>query len=96
MAARPTFDPDSPYITHPRAAVVHYAPLPETVLRQLARLERLMHAAPCVEEIDWLEAQAALVMAECVDCAPIPVRNTQPLPVRKPRKAVWFKRGRRS
>lgn len=96
MAARPDFDPDSAYIVHPRAAVVHYAPLPEDTLRQLARLERLMHAAPCAEELDWLEAQAALVLNECADCPPVTVRNTEPPPPRKPRKAVWFKRGKRS
>ena len=38
MAARAKFDSDAPYLTHPRAAAIHYEPLPTAVLRQLARM----------------------------------------------------------
>lgn len=96
MTANP-FDSDAPYLTHPRAAAIHYEPLPADALAQLARLERLIQRAPDTDELEWLLQQRALVTAECVECPPVTVRNTEPPPPRKPRKPVWFNRkGKRS
>jgi hypothetical protein len=68
MTARPQFDPDSAYVTHPRSGALHYEPLPDETLRQLARLDRLAKTAPDATELEWLQEQAALVMAERADC----------------------------
>lgn len=96
MTARP-FDSDAAYEYHPRAAVIHYEPLPADAMRQLQRLARLIRTAPNEDELEWLQEQQALVLAECDDCPPVPVRNVNPPPPRKPRKRVWFNsRGRRA
>ena len=71
MAARPRFDPDSAYIVHQHAAALHYEPLPAATMAQLANLERLMRCPPNLQELEWLEQQRALVLAECPACPPV-------------------------
>jgi hypothetical protein len=80
MAARPTFDPDSAYITHPHAAALHYEPLPAALARQLANLRSLMRHAPNDEEFAWLVGQEHALQAELDASAalPVTVRNTEP------------------
>lgn len=73
---------EQPATLRPRNGAIYYEPLPADAL---AQLERLMRYAPNAEELEWLAEQAALVTAECETCPP-----------RKPRKPVWFKRGKRS
>lgn len=45
---------DEAYLFHPRAAALHYEPLPTDTLRQLARLGRLIRTAPNVQEAEWM------------------------------------------
>ena len=71
MAARPRFDSDAPYVTHPRSGALHFEPLPDDTLRQLANLERLAKTAPDILELLWIEQQASLVLAECPACPPV-------------------------
>lgn len=93
MAARAKFDSDAPYLTHPRAAAIHYEPLPTAVLRQLARLERLLRRAPSADEAEWLNQQAALVLAEWVTPPPAPVRGlTTERRDRRPRHEIRYGR----
>ena len=93
MSARQPYDPDSPYITHHRAAAIHYQPLPADAMRQLQRLARLIRTAPNEDELAWLLEQEAAVLAEWVTPPPAPVRGlTTERRDRRPRHEIRYGR----
>lgn len=97
MAARPRFDPDAPYIVHPRSAALYYAPFPAETLHALADIRTLQRHTQDAALLDWLEEREAMLIGQCATCPPVNVRNVEPLPPRQPRKAKWFNsRGKRS
>ena len=91
MTARPQFDPDSAYVTHPRSGALHFEPLPAATMAQLANLERLMRCPPNLQELEWLEQQRALVLAECPACPPVRHTNA-PRRDRNPKHEVRYGR----
>jgi hypothetical protein len=78
MAARPQFDPDSAYITHPHSGALAYEPLPIATLRSLHIIRTLQTHTTDADELAWLEAREAMLTGECVDCPPVTVRNVEP------------------
>ena len=77
MAARPQFDPDAAYITHPRSSALHYAPLPSDTLHALADIRTLQRHTQDPALLDWLIEREAMLIANCADCPPLPVRNVE-------------------
>lgn len=71
---RSRFDTDAPYIHHPRAAAIHYTPLPE--LPELDEIDALIASAVFRFELDRLLERRARLLAACADCPPVTVRNT--------------------
>jgi hypothetical protein len=78
MAARPQFDPDSAYITHPRSGALNYEPLPADTLHALADIRQLQRHTQDAALLAWLDDRAAFLTADCADCPPLPVRHTEP------------------
>jgi hypothetical protein len=80
MAARPQFDPDSAYVTHPRSGALNYEPLPVPLACQLANIRNLLRHAPNDEEFAWLVGQEHALQAEMDARAELPVviRHTEP------------------
>lgn len=74
---RTRLDMDAPYLTHPRAAALHYAPLPSDTLRALHIIRDLMTYATDAAELAWLEARETMLIASCADCPPARVRNVE-------------------
>jgi hypothetical protein len=78
MAARPTFDPDSAYITHPRSGALNYEPLPADTLHALADIRQLQRHTQDAALLAWLDDRAAFLTADCADCPPVIIRHTEP------------------
>jgi hypothetical protein len=81
MTAR--FDPDSPYLVHSHAAALHFTPLPVDTLRALHIIRSLMVHTTDPAEVAWLEAREAFLTANCADCPPVVIRNTEPRKVER-------------
>jgi hypothetical protein len=78
VTARPTFTSDDPYITHPRSGALAFEPLPADTLHALADIRQLQRHTQDAVLLAWLDDRAAFLTADCADCPPVVIRNTEP------------------